>query len=378
MKIAHVITGLGDGGAEAVLLQLCKTDTEDQHVVVSLMDRGKYGPLLEAAGVPVCCLNMPKGRITPAGVLKLWRVLRRERPDIVQTWMYHADMIGGLVARLAGRTKICWGLHTSTADAAKLGRTTFFIVQQSAWLSRLIPSRVISVSDEGARHHVQLGYAADRMIVVPNGYDVVHFCEDPAARKLLRTDWGVSDDDVVIGMVARFAPVKDHGNLFAALKRLELSGRKFVVALVGSGMTGDNDRLQRLLSGAQLKHRVLLLGPRSDVSRVMNAIDVHALSSLLEGFPNVLAEAMACGVPCVSTNVGDAARIVGDTGWIAPPRDDAALAAALDAALAARADPDAWRVRRDAARARVVGHFSAARMSNAYRAVWRRVLEGAP
>ena len=192
----------------------------------------------------------------------------------------------------------------------------------------------------------------------------------------LRAAWGVPDGIPLLGMVARLDPQKDHANLLAALGCLAQLGEDFLVVLVGSGMTDVNiERAARVRLGG-LSARMRLLGPRTDVPAVMTALDVQVLSSAFgEAFPNVLAEAMACGTPCVTTDVGDAAPIVGDTGWVAPPRDPEALANALQQALEAMRDPAAWQARQARCRKRIASHFSIETMVQRYRAVWEEVLD---
>jgi glycosyltransferase involved in cell wall biosynthesis len=226
---------------------------------------------------------------------------------------------------------------------------------------------------------VRLGYAAEKFVIIPNGYDVGRFRPDAAARARLRAEWGVPDGVPLLGMVARFDPQKDHANLLAACARLQASGADFAAVLVGTGCDAGNAALVQQLAAAGLTQRVRLLGRRDDVPAVMAALDLHVLSSAYgEAFPNVLAEAMACGTPCVTTDVGDAAQIVGETGWAVPPRDAAALAEGIAAALKEwRERPDEWAVRRCAARERVVEHFDIERMVTAYRAVWQTARDDA-
>jgi glycosyltransferase involved in cell wall biosynthesis len=379
LRVLHVITCLDDGGAEASLYRLCTHDGENRHVVVSLMDAGKYGPLLRAAGIDVHCLGMPRGRFRPAALRQLWRLLRTQRPDVVQTWMYHADLVGGVVARLAGVRAMCWGVRNTTLEPSSSARGTIWVARACARLSRWVPRTIISCSREAARVHGALGYATDKFVVIPNGYDLTRFAPDVAAQERLRAQWGVAADEPLIGMVARFDPAKDHATLLAALGRFARTGAAFNAVLVGTGMDASNAALRAAISAEKLDRRVRLLGRRDDVPAVMNALDLHVLSSRAEAFPNVLAEAMACGTPCVTTDVGDAALIVGDTGWVVPPRDTEALAAAIGEALRERADcAGHWQARRRAARERVAGEFDIERMVAAYRAVWQAARDGPP
>ncbi len=372
MNITHITTGLNDGGAEAVLYRLVCHDGPARHHVISLMDEGKYGPLLREAGAQVTCLNMPRGGLTLRGLWRLWRVLRAGRPDVVQTWMYHGDLVGGGIARLAGVPRICWGIHHTTLEPGKSSRSTIWIARINARLSRWVPQAIVCCAERAREVHAALGYAAEKMVVIPNGYDLERFKPDRGARERLRRDWGVADDLFLIGMVGRFDPQKDHANLISALGEFKRAGGQFRCVLVGKDLTQDNAAINAWIAEQDLAHHVLQLGQRNDIPAVMNALDVHVLSSAYgEAFPNVLAEAMACGTPCVSTDVGDAALIVGDTGWVVPPRNPQALADGLGAAFQAKAQATAWAARQRAVRQRVVDHFSIQKMTSAYQSVWQ-------
>lgn len=379
MRVIHVITGLNDGGAEGVLYRLCTHDSENCHVVVSMMDDGKYGPLLRAAGVEVQCLGMPRGRVGVRALWRLWQMFRAQPTDVVQTWMYHADLIGGAIARLAGIRALCWGIRHTTLERQCSQRSTIFVAWLCARLSRWMPRVIVSCAEESVRVHRQLGYDAEKFFVIPNGYDLAHFEPDLRARARLRTEWRISDDTPLLGMVARYDGQKDHRNLLAALTRLRDIGVKFECVLVGTDVDPMNAILRDAIHAAGLSTTIRLLGRRGDVPAVMNALDLHVLSSLGgEAFPNVLAEAMACGTPCITTDVGDAAMIVGDTGWVVPPSDSEALAGALMNALNEWQRSKIWQVRCRAARERVEQHFALDRMVDSFRSAWRSAKEGLP
>ncbi len=371
INILHIITGLSDGGAEAVLFRLCVHDQRDRHTVISLINEGKYGRLLRQAGIKVYCLGMPKGKISPAGIACLWRIVRAEKPEVVQTWMYHADLIGGITARLAGVRYVFWGIRHSNLMPGKSKRSTIWIARLCAVLSHFVPYRIICCSRKAALIHQELGYSARKFNIIPNGYNLEDFMPDDREHANIRDELWVDEDTPLIGMVARFNPQKDHANLISALGRLDRNGRKFRCALIGIGMDSNNEKLIKLLTTEGVKERICLLGRRTDIPAVMNALDIHVLSSAYgEAFPNVLAEAMACGTPCVTTDVGDASEIVGDTGWVVPPSDPEKLASGLDAALDEWGDFKAWDERQKIARQRIVEHFSLEKMVKAYRDVW--------
>ena len=369
--VMHVISNLYDGGAEGALYRLCVHSPGYKHVAVCMMDEGKYGPMLKAAGVTLHCLRMPQGRPTWQGVVQFWQLLRRLRPDVVQTWMYHADLMGGVMARLAGVRKVFWGIRHGNLTPGTVKRSTIWVAKLCAGLSRWAPTRIVSCSQQAMETHAAVGYAASRMLVIPNGYELSRFAPDMTARARLRSEWCVADDMFVIGMVARFNAQKDHANLLVALQQLKQHGKSFHCVLVGTGMDAANAALRELLDNFGVADVVSLLGRRDDVPAVMNALDLHVLSSLGEAFPNVLAEAMACGTPCVTTDVGDAGYIVGETGWVVPPQDSAALASGVAQAMASWVGASAlWRERQQAARARIAQHFSIEQMAAAYAAVW--------
>ncbi len=375
MKILHVITGLGDGGAEAVLYRLVTQDGQNEHHVVSLTTVGKYGPLLQQAGIGVPALGMPRGRVTLRGLVGLRRAISTFQPDVVQSWMYHADLLGGLMAKTLGRP-VVWGLRNTTLESGKSSAATIWVARVCGRLSRWVPRRIVACAHAVVRVHARLGYDAARMVVIPNGYDLKQFRPDPAARTRLRAEWRVPEGVPLLGMVGRWDPQKDHANLIAALGQLSDEGHDFRLALVGTGMTADNEVLRALLEASALQDKTLLLGSRNDVPAVMAALDVHLLSSAYgEAFPNVLAEAMACGTPCVTTDVGDAALIVGDTGWNVPPRDSVALAQAIRHAQGAWRDRQAWQSRQAACRARIEQAFGIEKMVERYRAVWGEAME---
>ena len=377
MHVLHVITGLQDGGAEAVLARLCLHDRAHSHAVVSLTDVGKYGPILCEAGTPIYCLNMRAGRVSMRGVRSLWRILRSEQPDVVQTWMYHADFVGGLVARLARIKTISWGVRQTDLEPGTSKRSTIWVARACARLSSWVPQAIVCCADSAVRVHSSIGYDQRKLLVVHNGYDLNEFRPDANSRFAVREELGIPPCSRVIGMVGRFDPQKDHETLLNALDQLDLDELDAYCVLVGNEVTSRNQKLIDWIQARGLGGRIILLGQRTDVPALMNALDVHVLSSAFgEGFPNVLAEAMACGTPCVATDVGDASFIVGDTGWIVPPKNPGALAAALAAALRDHSSAELWRRRQESARARIEQRFSIESMVRGFHDVWVRLARG--
>ena len=367
--VLHIITGLEQGGAEAVLHRLCTHDDANLHRVVSLTGSGVYGPVLSEAGIEVASLEMPRGRVSRSGLRKLWRTLRDTRPDVVQTWMYHANLIGGTMARLAGIHNVLWGIRQSDLDPGRTSRCTLMVDRACARLSGIVPRKIVCCASKALTAHAERGYNTNRMMVIYNGYDLSAFRPDTAARQSVRRALGIGDDEPVVGFVARCHPYKGHGYLLRSLAMLRERGVRPTCLLAGQGIDQANTELASAIAAEGLSDQVRLLGPRGDVGAVMNALDLHVMSSVTEGFPNVLAEAMACGTPCVSTDVGDAAQIVGRTGAIVAPRDPAALADAIALMLNEFAG-ESWTRRQEAARKRIVDNFSVKRMVGLYNDAW--------
>jgi glycosyltransferase involved in cell wall biosynthesis len=375
MRVMHVITGLGLGGAESMLYRMLEASdpAELSQEVVSLKDLGALGEPIQRLGIPTHALGLSR-RPSPLKLLRLARLMRTFDPDVVQTWMYHADLIGGVAAKLSSRARIVWGIHNSTLDPTHTRRTTHWTMAACARLSTQVPDAIVSVSRSSRDLHVAAGYAARKFEVIPNGFDLAQFRPDPAQRRQLRSELGLPDDAVVIGLVARVEPQKDHENFVRAAGVLARRHSEARFLLCGTGATWENASLSGALAREGLRDRFLLLGRRNDVCRVMTALDVGTLSSAWgEAFPLAIGEAMACAIPCVVTDLGDCAELVGDTGWVVPPRDPVTLAQAWEACV--RLGPEGRRRRGMAARERIAASFSLPRVVERYVSLYRRVTQ---
>jgi len=372
-KIAHVITGLDTGGAELMLARLLGPLAREglDAEVISMTDAGPVARLIAQQGVNVRTIGMRRGAPTPAGLARLGRALREAQAQLVQTWMYHADLAGGLAARLAGGPPVVWGIRNSTFDPRHTRLMTRLTARACALASRWLPARIVCCSESAMRVHARLGYDAARMLVIPNGFDVERFRPDPDARASVRAALGLPPGAFVIGMVGRLDPQKDHATFFDAVRRLDRDDTWFV--LCGRGVSADEPVLARALEATGRAANFRLLGERDDVPALTAAFDVATSSSAYgEAFPNVVGEAMACAVPCVVTDVGDSAYLVAGTGRVVPARDPGALAAAwrdlLDLA------PDERAALGRAARARIAADFALPAVAHRYAELYRGVL----
>lgn len=377
LTVLHLISGLGHGGAESVLFRLVSHAQKDKHIVLSMTDEGVFGDKLREVGVELHCLNMPSGKMRLSDFIRLGKKLKQLAPDVVQCWMYHADFIGGLVARLAGIKGVVWGIRNSGDNLARSSRSSYVLARYFGWSSRLIPRRIVVCAELAAKRHQAWGYQASKMRVIPNGYDLSRWqAVDAQTKKLGRERLGLSDNEELIGFVARWNPLKDHANLIQAFAQLLKQRPATKLLLIGEGLKEHNAALKSLLADNNLKigQQVILLGRRDDVPELMPLLDLHVLSSMAEGFPNVVAEAMACGVPNVVTDVGDAAFIVGDYGWVVPAQNSDALADAIATALDFLSTEQAVDFKLQC-RQRVLDNFSLDKMVHAYERVWREALE---
>lgn len=369
LKILHVITGLSRGGAETTLVRLILHINHRRFapVVVSLMDEGAYGADLSIAGVPLYTLGMKRGRPSLGGLLRLRKILREEQPRMVQTWLYHADFAGLLMMPCLHGVPLVWNLRCSGMDLTQYSRQVRSVRRILAVFSGL-PAAVIVNSEAGRLFHELIGYRPRRWELIPNGFDTEFFKPSPERRALWRQRLGIHDGAPLIGLVARVDPMKDHATFLAAAARISAARPDAAFLLVGLGT--DKLAIPPALAG-----KVHALGERKDVEQILPALDLLLQSSAFgEGFPNAIGEAMACGVPAVATEVGDAAMLIAGTGSIVPPRDPGALASAalaiLGRAPAARAQLG------EAARKRIIDHYGLKAMVERYERVYGAIAEG--
>jgi glycosyltransferase involved in cell wall biosynthesis len=361
MRVLHTITDLDVGGAEMMLLRLLQaTDRlRFRSSVLSLLPPGPLAPRVAALSVPVTSLGMARRSPHPGHLAGLARLAGRAAPELIQGWMYHGNLAGTFAWWWCGRRQpLVWSVHHSITELAREKRLTQRLIALSARLSRL-PRAIVYCSRTSARQHEAIGFAAERTVVIPNGIDTALFQPDPAAAGRLRALLaGIPAERPLVGMVARWHAMKDHANLIRAVGRLRRQGTELQLVLIGQGLDAGNAELVAELRAAGLgEERVSLLGMRQDVPALVPGLDLLVSPSAYgEAFPLAVGEAMAAGVPCVVTEVGDCAWLVGRTGEVVAPRDSAALAAALGRLLAQPAA--ARRARGEQARTRVIDNFA--------------------
>jgi glycosyltransferase involved in cell wall biosynthesis len=372
LHVCHLITGLDVGGAERNLLNVVNLfdPVIATNEVVSLLEPGPFANDLEAAGIPVTSLGMQRGYPNIAGLMHLVQHLRRSRPTILQTWLYHADLLGLLASPFFPEMRVIWNLRCSDLTRATGQWRLRCIVSILARVSGR-PTAVIVNSGSGQQFHSSIGYRPRRWVQISNGVDTKRFVPNPVERAVFRAHMGIEANAPFIGLVARLHPMKDHATFLRAAASFKLNRPDARYGLCGNGCAPGSE-LEPLIESLGLTDRVLLLGARTNIENIYPAFDVVTMSSAYgEGFPNVLIEAMACGVACVATNVGDSSEILGDAGVIVPPGNPDALARGWERALLGTESFGA------SARRRVIEHYDIrhmrARYAELYESVARRV-----
>jgi glycosyltransferase involved in cell wall biosynthesis len=333
VKVLHVIISLNVGGTELMLKRLIALHINNprySHTVVSLRDIGVVGQQLRDLGVEVVTLGLNSVFQLPQVFFRLVKLIRYQHPDIVQTWMYHADLIGGLAARLAGCRKVIWGIrNTDLFPGSGVSQTTGWIMKLCAILSGFVPHTILCVGNRAKTVHADAGYTLSKMTVISNGFDVETYKPDLGIRHRIRQSLNVPSDTLIIGSIGRFNEYKDHRGFVLALANLASVDSKICFLLVGRDVGSNNVTLMRWIEETGHADRFRLLGERSDVSAILTAMDIFCLHSKSEGFPNVLGEAMCVGLPSVVTDVGDAGLLLGDAGLVVPPQDTESLTEGL-------------------------------------------------
>lgn len=373
LTVMHVISGLTVGGGELMLYRVATQCGSGQirHVVVSMSDQGHVGQRLEAAGVPVFCLNVPNGRLTWAGIREFRKLLKEERPDVVQTWMFHADFFAGLLTRLCSDIPVIWNIRQSDTSDDKLVKRVLANVLNPI-LSYFVPDRIICCGEAIKTTYARKGYCPWKLISVPNGCDTVRYRADAAVRAATRERFDLADSDLAVGVVGRFHIMKDHACFVQALGRVQMQWPQVVAVFCGEGLGSDNAELVGWLQAVSFPlERCRFLGRQAEMPQIYPMLDMLVSSSRSgEGFPNVLVEGMACGVPCVTTDVGCSREIVGEAAQVVPAGQPETLAAAISLVLEGVVrDPVGVSA---TVRARVVQNFSFARTMAAYEQLYYR------
>ncbi len=380
LRVLHIITGLSMEGAELNLLRLLMgmNKNDFSNTVVSLLAGGEIKPKIRDLGVPVFQLNMRRGVSNPFSLKGLLTVYREFKPSVVHCWMNHSNFLGGLIGLIRRDTPVIWDIHHSAAYLPTdklLTRAITFGCGKLSWFDSAT-SRIIFCGHATMSSHVEYGYNPRKMTVIPNGFDTDIFYPDGSLRQKVRYEIGLSDDSPVIGIIARDHPDKDIPNFLKSASWASARNKDLRFVMVGSGLDSENQSLMNLIRSHGLERVTTLLGVREDIPAIINSFDLLTLSSSTESFPNVIGEAMACGVPCVATDVGDTALLIGAAGKVVPPRRPEELAQAwLDIVCLEQKQKEALGAQ---ARQRILEKFPLSMMTTRYEQLYEAVTAEMP
>jgi len=374
IRLVHIINDVSIGGAEMMLYKLLSQVNRERFepIVVALRNRGQLHRRIEALDVPVYNVAMRLGIPTPTSCWRLIRLMRRLKPDLIQGWMYHGSLAAQVGGAFAGRSvPVVWNIRQSLNGFNYEKRATAAIIRFLAYLSKR-PAKIIYNSRIAAAQHGAIGYELRDSLVIPNGFMTSLFTPSQEARNSVRVELGIPDETLLIGLVSRYHPVKDHANFLHAAALLLKTHPDVQFVLCGDGVNWVNPFLCKLIDDLKLTERVHLLDQRQDMPRVTAALDIATSSSCAESFPNVIGEAMSCGVPCVVTDVSDLLWIVGETGRVVAPRNAQALAKAMEELV--ELGPEGRKQLGRSARERVLKHFPLKNIDSLYEALYEDVL----
>jgi len=335
-----------------------------ENIVITLKEKGELSEDFESQNISVYSVGGMGGILRVSALIKSLNILRQINPDIIQGWLVH----GNLVAQIASvflpyRLSALWNIRYTALPKAETKRSTLFIIKLLSLLS-FLPRKIIFNSKAGANDHIRMGYRRDKSCTIPNGFDTKLFLPSEKNNKSVRSEINIPEEAILIGLIGRFDPLKDHSCFLKAGAKLLSKKRDTFFLLAGREVDWQNRYLRQLIKKLGISEKVFLLGERQDIPRITAALDIAACSSVAEGFPNVIGEAMSCGIPCVVTDVGDSAWLVGDSGMVVPPRNHVALCEAwlklIELGSAER------RILGEKARKRIEDHFSIQKVVKKY------------
>lgn len=375
MKIIHIIPSLSIGGAEMMLYKLLsRTDKQNPiSIVVSLLETSSgLQNQIESFGIPVYSLGIRRNfHFSYIEIMRLVKMVREIKPNIIQGWMYHGNLTSTLVSIFAtGHPAVVWNIRHSLYDLSYEKKSTRWVIQLNRLFSRM-PKVIIYNSNLSRKQHEAFGFYSHRSQMIPNGIELQKLVLSSERIQNIRSSLNIPFPAIIVGHVGRFHPMKDHkGFLQAALQVLQYFPETHFI-LAGREITKKNTTLQEIIPD-EVEHQFHLIGERNDIPDLMGIMDVYCQSSWSEAWPNVIGEAMAAGVPCVATDVGDSKVIIGETGIIVPPRDTDALTAGIERLI--MMTPEQRRTLGEAARARIKDHYNLDLIVDQYTSLYSELL----
>lgn len=377
MKIVHIISGLKSGGAEGVLYRLICQDSKNDHYVISLTDQGFYGKLLNKKKISVKYLNIKKNLNSIFLFFKLIYLIKKINPDVIQCWMYHGDILGGLAGRILGKKKIYWNLRNSDLDIHWSNKSTIFLAKLSSYLSYVIPLKIISCSNKSTITHIKSGYSRKKILLINNGFDKRKFNYSKKYKKYWKYKLKINDQNTIFGFVGRWSDQKDFETLFKAFGYFAKNAKDsnlIKLLLIGKNINKNNKELLKEIKKYGLIRHVMLIDETNTINQILNVIDIGIFSSKgNEGFPNVIAEKMLTKIPCIVADVGDSKKIIGKSGWIYKKRNWFDLNKKINFVYKDYfQNKPIWNTRKNLSRKRIINYFSLSQMVESYNQIWNK------
>tara|TARA_Y100000739_G_scaffold213712_1_gene206944 strand:+ start:933 stop:2066 length:1134 start_codon:yes stop_codon:yes gene_type:complete len=364
-KIIFICPDINSGGAENIIFNLAKAISKNDILLISLTDIGYYGSILRKEGYKIYSLNMKKNIFVFFKIFYLLILIIRFKPRIIQTWLYHANLVGGIAAKLLGVKKIYWTVHHDFEY-----RNLYMMLEMRilVLLSYLIPDKIIYGSNPVKNNHVSNGYFREKSIVINNGVSTSKFRPVPELRDSIRKDLNITKKCLLLGNIARYIPLKDHETLLKSLKILKSKGLNFKCLLIGQGLSNENREFKIRIKKYGLEDKVILYGKTYEINNILNAFDINILTSKKECSPISLIESMSTGIPCISTNVGDAIELIGDSGWVVNTSDYKSIAKLI---MDINLDKKILKIKSNIARKRVEKNYPIEKMIYKYKKLYR-------
>jgi len=324
-KVMHVISGLHVGGAETMLYRLLsKSSLQKNSIVISLSVDGELAEKIRQLDVEV--VELPRGSIVST-LKRLVEQVQLHKPNVLQSWLYRADL---LTAWAAWRTRIplIWNVRQTEVAKVEQQSHIWWAQRIAVWVSKWIPKKIIYCAQAAKDSHERIGFMQSKGLVINNGVDTQHLSMDESLRRSQRQDWGVLNDEMLVGMVGRYDPLKNHARFLRVLRDVikQCPKQKVKGVLIGRGIHANNAELMELIKRYGLVEKIMLIEEIDNIQPIYCALDVHLLTSDSEGWPNVLAEAMSVSLPCIATDVGDVGVILNDANAVINKNNETQIA----------------------------------------------------
>ncbi len=370
IKVFFIITGLNQGGAEAMLFKLLANINREKFecAVISLGDMGVHGENIVSLGFPVFTLGMRPRQFSLFKIFFYLKIVRNFKPDFIQGWMYHANLFAILAKIISPSAKVFFNIRCSLNHSLKWYSKSWAVVKLNAFFSHFV-AKVINNSQVSSDQHKTIGFSKKNGVLIANGFEINGFKPNSEIYKNFRLDHHLDLNTKIVGNVSRYHPMKNHlGILFTFHKIKAQYPDKLILVLGGREIDSNNDKLAAAIKDLGLQEDCILMGSVKSC-QIMPAFDVYLSSSSYgEGFPNVLGEAMLCGVPCVATDVGDCKQLMGGLGAVAAPGDYDLLAKHCLEKL------DISNEERVRIRQHVIDHYSIEKIVDQYQNLYAEIL----